>query len=146
MGGRGASLNGKAKNTATNKAIEITDAQAKILSKYGASPLGRNKFAVEGFRSKQSFNNHWKDHKNQYPNFTQEQYKARALNLIESSVGKGILGHVDKDGILTRYDVKENDFAKGKPSKGIYTMFKPDDGIEYYKKMRRIDIERGGYG
>lgn len=109
-----------------------------------ASPNGANIFSVKGFKNKQALNNHWNNHGNQYPGFTKEQYKARALELIESPVSDTVLGHIDRNGIVIRYDKETNDFVKGHPSKGIYTMFKPDDGIKYYLMQKKGDIERGG--
>nr|DAY58410.1 MAG TPA: hypothetical protein [Caudoviricetes sp.] len=109
-----------------------------------ASPNGANIFSVKGFKNKQALNNHWNNHGNQYPGFTKEQYKARALELIESPVSDTVLGHIDGSGIVVRYDKKTNDFVKGRPSRGIYTMFKPDEGLKYYLERKREDIEHGG--
>ena len=108
------------------------------------SPTGANKFLVRGFKNRQSLNNHWKDHGDQYPDFTIEQYEQRALELVESAVDENILGHVDKNGAVIRYDKSTNDFVKGRPLKGIFTMFKPDDGILHYEIRKREDIEHGG--
>ena len=88
--------------------------------------------------------NHWKNgrtHREEYPNFTIEQYVARAVQLAEMPVGGDILGHVDKDGIIIRYDRKINDFVKASVKKGIRTMFKPVDGESYYKDMRISNVE-----
>lgn len=109
-----------------------------------ASPTGTNKFEVKGFKNKQALNNHWKDHGNQYPGFTKKQYETRALALVESPVSDSVLGHIDGNGIVVRYDKKTNDFVKGRPSRGIYTMFKPDEGLKYYLERKREDIEHGG--
>jgi pyocin large subunit-like protein len=38
-----------------------------------------------------------------------------------------------------RFNSKKNDFAKGSPEKGVRTMFKPDDGEDYYK--RQLELE-----
>ena len=108
------------------------------------SPSGANTFIVRGFKNKQSLNNHWRDHGEQYPEFTLAQYEQRALELIESPVGGNILGHIDRVGVLIRYDKSMNDFVKGRPVKGIFTMFKPDDGINYYLTRKKEDIEHGG--
>ena len=75
-----------------------------------------------------------------------EQYVKRAVSLIEMPVGGSILGHVDKDGVIIRYDKKTNDFVKGTIDKGIRTMFKPVDGIKYYMDMRKDDLNNGGKG
>lgn len=109
-----------------------------------ASPNGANIFSVKGFKNKQALNNHWKDHGNQYPGFTKKQYETRALALVESPVSDSVLGHIDGNGIVVRYDKKTNDFVKGRPSRGIYTMFKPDEGLKYYLERKREDIEHGG--
>ena len=68
-----------------------------------------------------------------------EQYEKRAVQLLESPCGNGIKGYKTKDGLICRYDSKKNDFAKGSPEKGVRTMFKPDDGEEYYR--RRLEAE-----
>lgn len=109
-----------------------------------ASPNGANIFSVKGFKNKQALNNHWKDHGNQYPGFTKKQYETSALALVESPVSDSVLGHIDGNGIVVRYDKKTNDFVKGRPSRGIYTMFKPDEGLKYYLERKREDIEHGG--
>ena len=109
-----------------------------------ASPSGNNEFHVKGFKNRQHLMNHWKEHGFQYSGFSKEQYAIRALELIQSPVGKDILGHIDRNGVIIRYDKKSNDFVKGKPSKGIFTMFKPNEGIDYYLNQKREDIEYGG--
>ena len=108
------------------------------------SANGENKFLVRGFKNRQTLMNHFKDHKEHYPHFTLEQYEQRALKLIESAVGGNILGHIDKSGAVIRYDKSTNDFVKGRPLKGIFTMFKPDEGILYYETRKKEDIENGG--
>lgn len=104
------------------------------------SAKGANKFEI-GF-SKQKLNNHWQNgrtHKEEYPGFTKEQYAARALELIQKPCGNGIEGYKNKRGEVCRYDAKENDYVKGNPQKGINTMFKPKDGVEYYKRLLEVE-------
>lgn len=104
------------------------------------SAKGTNKFEI-GF-SKQKLNNHWQNgrtHKEEYPGFTKEQYAARALELIQKPCGNGIEGYKNKRGEVCRYDAKENDYVKGNPQKGINTMFKPKDGVEYYKRLLEVE-------
>lgn len=111
------------------------------------SAHGENKFIVRGFKNRQALMNHWQNgrtHCEEYPDFTMEQYEQRDLELIESAVNENILGHVDKIGYITRYDKKTNDFAKGHPYKGIVTMFKPVDGVNYYFRALKGDLEHGG--
>ena len=111
------------------------------------SPNGANRLQVRGFASRQKLMNHWKNgrtHQDEYPNFTMEQYVQRAVSLAEMPTGGNILGHVDKDGVIVRYDRKENDFVKANVRKGILTMFKPTTGEKYYKSMREGDLKKGG--
>ena len=69
-----------------------------------------------------------------------EQYVERA----EMPTGGDILGHVDKDGIVVRYDRKENDFVKASVRKGIRTLFKPHEGEKYYTEQKEADLKHGG--
>jgi len=111
------------------------------------SPNGANRLQVRGFANKQRLMNHWKNgrtHREEYPELTMEQYVERAVRLAEMPTGGDILGHIDKDGIVVRYDRKENDFVKANVKKGIRTLFKPVDGEAYYIKARKDDIEHGG--
>ena len=111
------------------------------------SPSGENKFFIRGFKNRQKLLNHWQNgrtHKDEYPNFTMQEYEQHALELLEKPVSENILGHADKNNYLVRYDRQNNDFAKGHPYKGILTMFKPDDGENYYYKALKGDIEHGG--
>ena len=111
------------------------------------SPSGANQLQVRGFSSKQKLMNHWKNgrtHQDEYPDFTMEQYVQRAVSLAEMPTGGNILGHVDKDGIVVRYDRKENDFVKVNVQKGIVTMFKPRDGEQYYTDQKEADLKHGG--
>ena len=113
------------------------------------SPSGANRLQVRGFASRQKLMNHWKNgrtHQDEYPDFTMEQYVQRAVSLAEMPTGGNILGHVDKDGVIVRYDRKENDFVKADVKKGIRTMFKPDEGEKYYIQQREADLKNGGKG
>ena len=117
-------------------------------SQEGPSPTGANEFEVKGFVNKQKLNNHWKDHGEEYKKegiiTTKEAYEKRALQLIESPVGGSIKGHIDKDGHVVRYDEKTNDFVKGNPKKGIFTMYKPKESGVYYDRQKKEDIKHGG--
>ena len=111
------------------------------------SPSGANRLQVRGFTSRQKLMNHWKNgrtHQDEYPDFTMEQYVQRAVSLAEMPTGGNILGHVDKDGVIVRYDRKENDFVKANVRNGILTMFKPTAGEKYYQSMREGDLKNGG--
>ena len=92
--------------------------------------------------------NHWKNgrtHQSEYPELkTPQDYEQYALALIEKPTGGDILGHVDKNGVIIRYNKATNDFVKGHPDLGIRTMFKPADGLQYYLDQKRSDCDHGG--
>lgn len=102
------------------------------------SAQGVNKFITRNFRNKQALNNHWKNgrtHRDEYEKegiVTADHYVKRALELLESPCNENILGFKTDGNKLVRYDVKKNDFAVGNPGRGIYSMFKPELGIEYF--------------
>ena len=111
------------------------------------SSQGPNEFKVKGFKNDQALNNHWQNgrtHKQEYKQdgiTTKEQYLKRALELVQSPCGENILGYKTKHNQVCRYDKEKNDYVKGNPEKGIITMFKPVDGIEYFNT--RMEAERG---
>ncbi len=129
-----------------NSSKDLNDSQshAKINSN-AVSAKGANAFKVKGFPNKQKLNNHWQNGRTHAAEYapdgitTKEQYEKRAVQLLESPCGNGIKGYKTKDGLVCRYDAKKNDFAKGSPENGVRTMFKPDDGEEYYR--RRLEAE-----
>ena len=108
-----------------------------------ASAKGKNKF-VKGFRNKQALNNHWQNgrtHQKEYADdgiTTPEQYEKRALELVQSACSETVLGYKNSLGQVIRYDVLTNDFVKGNPQRGIFTMFKP-----YHEKVKAGDKDAG---
>lgn len=113
--------------------------------KSGVSAKGANTFKVQGFKNKQALNNHWSNgrtHREEYlPDgiTTAEQYEKRAIELIQMPCDENILGYKNSLGQIIRYDRQKNDFVKGSPEKGVFTMFKPEDGEDYY--LERLKIE-----
>ena len=107
------------------------------------SATGANKFTVRAFKSKQQLQNHWNNgrtHQAEYAEdgiFTAKEYEQRALELIESPCGDTILGYANGNGAICRYDVVKNDYVKGNPSKGVFTMFKPEKGRAYFDEMKK---------
>jgi len=107
---------------------------------------GSNEFQVQGFRSAQKLNNHWKDHAKEYANDpdvnSKEEYLARSLALLQSPVSGNVIGHKDGNGNVIRYDTDKMDFAKGNPQRGVTTMFKAPQS--YYDAQREEDLKHGG--
>ena len=114
------------------------------------SPTGINKFKVYGFRNKQKLRNHYtngRTHANEFVDdgiTTEQQYVDAGMKLIQSPVGGDIVGHIDKQNNVIRYDKKKNHFAKGNPEKGLTTFMKPINGKSYYDMQRKEDLKHGG--
>lgn len=115
-------------------------------------PKAAYSYAVKGFRSQKKLDEHWdgnprnghKGHKDEYPGMTKQQYQAAMIKLLESPVGGDIDGHVDKRGCVVRYNKATNDFATGHPDIAAYSMYKPKDGVAYYQRQRKWDLDHGG--
>ena len=138
------SISGKeTKKTSDEKSKKSIDNKSK--NKYNKndeiSALGVNKFDY-GFTQK-VLDAHWggsSDHSGEYEGFTKEQYAQRALELVQSAAdNKYIFGYKTSDGTVVRYDIRTNDFVKGHPHNGIYTMFKPKGYSNYFHRMKKKD-------
>ncbi len=109
---------------------------ADSLSATGANPT------IPGMTQK-ALDAHWggmRDHSDQYPSFTREQYAERARALVRSPVGSNIDGYKAVNGAIVRYDKVTNDFVKAFNT-GVATMYKPEDGEAYFS--RRM-LKEGG--
>ena len=116
---------------------------SKKPAKITTSAQGANVFTKYGFMNPNKEKAHEK-HLSEFGNITMEQYIARGMALVQMPVGGDILGHKDKNEIITRYNVRTNEFVKGRPDRGIYTFYKPKDKKKYYDVMKRKDLENGG--
>lgn len=109
-------------------------------SEMRSSAKGANKFA-KGFSTanlKAHFGSGGEhDHIKQYPGVTREQYAQMALDLVQKEVGGSVKGYKNKLGQVVRYDSATGDFVKGHPDKGIATMFKPDNGDDYFDRWNK---------
>jgi hypothetical protein len=125
--------------------IEKKDStSSKKRDKIVTSARGANKFMKYGFMNRNKEKEHEK-HLSEFEDITtMDQYIARGMELVQMPVGGDILGHKDKNEIITRYNVKTNEFVKGRPDRGIYTFYKPRDKKVYYDVMKRKDLENGG--
>lgn len=120
---------------------ESIDKSAKsgIIKPEEVSATGKNELRKKGFPSKQKLNNHWQNGRTHAEEYkpdgitTKEQYEKRGVELAESAAdGKKILGYKTKEGFICRYDVKKNDYVKADVNKGLRTLFKPTEGIDYF--------------
>lgn len=98
---------------------------------------GENKFQ-RGF-SEHNLNVHFKKHENEYPEFSKEEYAARALELIQKPISENILGYKTNKNRIVRYDINTNDFVSGNPQIGIATMMKLNNGIKRFNYLKERD-------
>lgn len=109
------------------------------------SPTGKNILKHRGFKSEQHLNNHWQNgrtHRAEYEaeGLDKSGYEKRAVELAESKAdGVKIRGYRTRDGYICRYDVEKNDYVKADIDKGIRTMFKPDNGVQYYEDLKHAE-------
>lgn len=118
------------------------------------SILGRNKFSVREMYQPQKWEDHWRRHGEVLKNlgiYNKEDYVREAIHLLEQPVRGNILGHVDKQGCITRFDKNTGLFTTGHPIRGIYTLYIPDrirdkkvTPLEYYYWQRNNDLNFGG--
>ena len=132
-GGGGSSGGGK-----SGKKVDKSE-KDDIIKPEDVSATGENELRVKGFPSKQKLNNHWQNGRTHAEEYepdgitTKEQYEKRGVELAESAAdGKKILGYKTKEGYICRYDVKKNDYVKADINKGLRTLFKPTEGIDYF--------------
>lgn len=85
------------------------------------------------FANRKKLERHLRDHLHQYEGYTDERYVERARELLASKTSDGILGFENDLGWRFRYDVQTNDLAIGRPGNVISTLFKPEDGMNYWQ-------------
>lgn len=63
-----------------------------------------------------------------------------------SPTGGDIVGHLDKDGKIVRYNKRMHEFASGTIENGIKTYFVVDKKLQsnYYEKQKKEDLKNGG--
>lgn len=128
---------------------KAVDKSTSTAENNGASAKGANELEHKGFRNKQKLNNHWKNGRTHNAEYvadgivTAKQYEDRAVELAQKAVdGKKILGYKTKNKWqICRYDTEKNDYVKADVKKGVITMFKPDEGKNYFYKMEKKESD-----
>ena len=138
IGGMGGEFNGQTISEAGGN----TPQTSATAGSSQASPSEANDFKVKGFYSKKKLGEHYGRHGKEYPGLTKKQYEEKALELVQKPVGGSIIGHVQKNGVVVRYDTSTGDLAAGKPDEGGRTLHKRTRR-EYDKKLKE-DLRNGG--
>jgi pyocin large subunit-like protein len=89
-----------------------------------------------GFRSRESFQSHYRKHGREFGSITADQYLALAQQLRDAPVGGPILEIVrEVDGVITRYDRSSQHFGAYNADGTIRTFFIPNDGEAYFRRQ-----------
>jgi len=97
--------------------------------------LNNKEWLKSSFSTQKKFDKHIKDHLGEYNNITPDQYLNLARSLLSERLSKDVEGFVDKDGFVFKYKNSSNDFVIGRPDGKISTLFKPEEGKEYWLKQ-----------
>ena len=73
---------------------------------------------------------------------TVEQYKTKALDLLQSDIGGDIDGFETKNGKTVRYNKATHDYAVGIEGTEITTMFPLRGGTARFNKLRDRDEKK----
>jgi len=68
-------------------------------------------------------------------NITKGGYLTRARQLLSKEPGGDILHHVRSNGDILRYNARTNEFAVAAKNGTIRTMFRPEEGMDYWLKQ-----------
>lgn len=106
----------------------------------------RIRWAKSKFPTEKSLNGHFKDHGEEFGAKSPEEYQQLARNLLSSAVSKNIIGY-DTEERRVRFARDTGTIAIGKRHASgkvrITTMFKPDDGEEYYHEDYKKEHNNG---
>lgn len=103
---------------------------------YNKNINGENWKAVDF--SPNRITNHYNKHKTEFGDITIEEYSKKANSLLNSKTNDNILGFVNDNGFVFKYNKRNNTFATSKPSGVIETYFKPKNGLEYWEEQVKI--------
>lgn len=149
-GGSGLTTEAESSTIYVNNNSTDSNSQKSSCNNDVPSPAGTNILKNPHFRNRQKLNNHFQNGEKHIKEYipdgitTPEQYEKRAVELLQSATSNTILGHLDKDNHIIRYDTIKNDFVKGSIEKGVFTMFKPEKGKQYYEEQLEEDLKHGG--
>ncbi len=111
--------------------------QVKPIAKAVPDGIINNKEWLKAeFPTPKKFAKHIEKHIGEYNNISEIEYLAKAQELLASELSSDIEGFVDNEGFIFKYNKSTNDFAIGRPDGKISTLFKPAEGIEYWKGER----------
>lgn len=97
--------------------------------------ISNKKWLTANFSSKKRFESHLK-HLSEYDNISPEEYLDIGRGLLSAELSEDVEGFISNQGWLFKYRKSTNDFVVGHPKGTISTLFKPNDGYEYYLREK----------
>lgn len=89
-----------------------------------------------GFTSRASWQAHFDKHGAEFGQITQDDYLAIAKALRDAPLSKEVLEIVrESDGVISRFHTKSGAFTAFNKDQTIRTLFKPNDGIAYFRRQ-----------
>lgn len=98
----------------------------------------KERFAGSTFINDDALNKHVKKHIHEYGDISAEEYTRIASELLQSPANDDIMEVRRSDGGVSKYRISTNDFVASDGKWSIRTLFKPKNGIEYW----RVEIDR----
>lgn len=97
--------------------------------------LSDKKWLSSNFSTQKKFEEHFK-HLIEYGDITPEEYLNIARELLSEDLSEDVEGFINDQGWLFKYRKSTNDFVIGHPKGTISTLFKPNEGYEYFLKEK----------
>lgn len=88
-----------------------------------------------GFRSRGSFDDHFRKHGHEFGDIDQATYLGYAQELRDRPLGRDTLEEVRRDRVVTRYDRTRRAFGAYNSDHTIRTYFRPNDGEAYFRRQ-----------
>ncbi len=89
-----------------------------------------------GFRSESSLREHYNKHHRQWGEITRAEYLFMAQELRDTPASKDVLVAYRPDGVVSKYDRRDNEFLAYNRNLTIRTFFRPNDGERYFHRQK----------
>ncbi|MCA0360850.1 MAG: hypothetical protein LCH41_07325 [Armatimonadetes bacterium] len=112
-------------------------AEAPVESGTTSEPASIQVNTSIGFRSDESLREHYNKHHRQWGEITRAEYLFMAQELRDTPSSKDVLVAYRPDGVVSKYDRRDNEFLAYNRNLTIRTFFRPNDGERYFHRQKR---------